>query len=103
MPRRGERGRYVYVEFNRPPVNVAFDVSLRVNGREIPLSSSGVACGQGKRKTGSARLGQQSMPDAHTADVILRSSGAVARGTPDIFEIWDGEIVLRDVPIPGEK
>ncbi|MDB5323687.1 MAG: hypothetical protein JWN40_5318 [Phycisphaerales bacterium] len=100
FPHRGERGGTVFVSFSRPPENIAFDVTLRVGGEEIRLSDSSVTCRKGKLGGGGASLGQPWMPSADTADVILRSSGAVARRTPDIFEIWDGEIVIRDVPIP---
>ncbi|HEY7118227.1 MAG TPA: hypothetical protein VH475_16675 [Tepidisphaeraceae bacterium] len=36
---------------------------------------------------------------ATRADVILRASGRAARATVDLFEIWDGELIFKDVPI----
>jgi hypothetical protein len=33
------------------------------------------------------------------ADVVVRSSTAVARKTLDMTRIWGGEVVLRDVPL----
>jgi hypothetical protein len=32
-------------------------------------------------------------------DVILRSNPAAAAATVDTFEIWEGGIVFRDVPV----
>lgn len=32
-------------------------------------------------------------------DIVLRSSTAAARETVDIFEIWDGELVFKNVPL----
>jgi len=33
--------------------------------------------------------------------VILRASGRAARQAWGLFEIWDGEVVIEDVPILG--
>ncbi|MDB5356007.1 MAG: hypothetical protein JWN24_2460 [Phycisphaerales bacterium] len=79
------------------PVDVAFDVFVRFNGREFPVGGvnfhKGATSGYGS--------GVEKLPADAPAkvDVILRSSEAVARQTMDLTHIWKGEIVLKDVPI----
>ena len=38
-------------------------------------------------------------PAFTSCDIILRSSEKVAKETVDLFEIWQGELVYRDVPV----
>jgi hypothetical protein len=96
----------VYLDFRLPPENLAFDISLNVDGKAFPLDrsrSEAVVCRKGEWKGSFAYFDGRIISKTKQVDVILRSSGVMARRTPDIFEIWDGEIVLRDVPIRDEK
>jgi hypothetical protein len=34
-----------------------------------------------------------------SVDLIFRSSEKLARGSVDQFEIWNGELLLKDVPV----
>ena len=43
----------------------------------------------------------QKFPDLSTdrIDIILRPSVDVAHGSIDVFEVWDGELEFKDVPV----
>lgn len=79
------------------PVDVAFDVFVRVNGKEYP--AGGVSFY--KNAHGSYGSGTRDFPaDAPSnVDVIFRSSEAVAAAALDMTQIWKGEIVLQNVPL----
>lgn len=79
-----------------PPVDLAFDVFARANGKEYPLGGVSFHAGGG-----SWGVATPTPPpgDFRTIDIILRSSEAVARGTIEITQIWRGEIVLSNVPV----
>jgi hypothetical protein len=81
------------------PVDVAFDVFLRFDGREYPAGGisfrAGVPSGYG--------TGVRNIPINAPAsvDVILRSSPDVARETIDLTQIWTGQIIYPNVPLVG--
>lgn len=79
------------------PMNVAFDVYVRVGTREQHL---GVVSGRPERGTHyhSSENSWNHEP-VDTVDVILRSSEEMARKTIDIYEFWEGELVHEDVPV----
>ncbi len=84
---------------NLLPVDVAFRMFARVEGKEYLFGYA-----RGKRgslievRENTPKL-QYTGPIVPTADVVFRSSDEVARGSTDIDEIWDGEIVYKDVPV----
>lgn len=83
------------------PTNVACDVLVRVDpdGPAEPWGTLLLAKGEhGYCKEGPGPFRAVRPPDG-TVDVILRSSQAVARRTPDFEEIWAGEIVIEDVRV----
>lgn len=78
------------------PVDMAFDVFARVQGKEYQLSS---ATFRKNANDGCEPGGEYMGPDTQAADIILRSDPKVARGTVDMTEIWDGELIYPNVPV----
>jgi hypothetical protein len=76
-------------------VNLAFDVFARVKGKEFPLGSVTF------RGSGIRGFGTHTLPigGLRTVDLVLRSNDALARQTIDMNQIWQGELVLRDLPV----
>jgi hypothetical protein len=95
----------IHVQFRSPPENVAFAVSVRIDGKEVSLEGDRnwprnfVSCGKGKSDGEWVFWDDLDRITATRADVILRASGRAARATVDLFEIWDGELIFKDVPI----
>jgi hypothetical protein len=72
----------------------AFELIVRDGDREwvaSEISSSGLR----DRLLGPSTIGF----DAHEVDLILRPSVAVAKQTVNITQIWDQEIVFKNVPV----
>lgn len=84
------------IEIKAPPVSAAFDVIARVNDKEYRAGRVYMAKGQ---SISWGTEGEYSGPPAEKMDIILRSSKEAARDTVDLFEIWDGELVYKDVPV----
>ena len=87
----------VMLDTNSFPVDAAFDMRVRFNGRDYPFGGvsfhKNVASGY---STG--RTDFEADPPAKI-DILLRSSESVARETVDLTRIWKGEIVLKDVDV----
>jgi hypothetical protein len=79
------------------PIDLAFRVTIRADGRDWPCELP--VCFQGR--SGLMEIAVAKVKDLHakTADVTLKSDPAAAARTLNIERIWDGEIVLKDVPI----
>ncbi len=77
------------------PMSTAFDVFLRIGGQKYLVGKAYGTAGIGTWSC----YGPYDGPMATSCDVILRTSEKVARETLDIFEIWDGEIAYRNIPI----
>ena len=77
------------------PVPQAYDVFVRFNDSEVRIGSASIDRNRGSSST----LCQADAPDGLPAqfDVLLRSSADVARKTVDFLEIWDGDLLFRDV------
>jgi hypothetical protein len=86
----------VQVDLRKPPVNVAFDVFVRVGGKEVLVGS--VAGEKGKQMGTFISHKASEIQDAKV-EVILRSNSKVARRTVDLVEAWKGEIVIKDVAV----
>jgi hypothetical protein len=67
-------------------------VFARVNDKEVHLGTLSMPKGH---TSGGGFYGEYDGPAFETCDVVLRSSEAVARGTVDLFEIWEGNWVRR--------
>ncbi len=96
------------IKIEAPPVNIAFDVLVRINDKEHDLGA--VQINGSERKLGTVRKARGESthwnvgcdydgPALDSCDVILRSSKEVARRSIDLFEIWEGELVYEDVPV----
>jgi hypothetical protein len=84
------------LEIKSPPINLAFDIFARWNGHEKRIGS--VNMRQGNSTT--FGWGDPGFTDEPAQiDLVLRSSIAEARRTVDLFSIWNGEIVIKDVPV----
>ena len=100
LTRSPGQASHVWVNVNTPglPVDAAFDVFVRIEGKDFRLGSinfhRGAASGFG--------TGGEGVPADAPAnvDVILRSSQDAARDTLDMTSIWNGEIVIARVPLP---
>jgi hypothetical protein len=96
------------VRWNHLPAPESYDVFLRAQGREWPLGS--VAANAWTSNSTRCRGGfRQDAFTATMADVVLRPDPAPALGTIDMTQYWDGEIVIKNVPVewpttrPGGK
>lgn len=85
------------VELKRPPVNVAFEVFARSGDVERRIGQA--TAGPSRWVTVHLRGNLNAMPTDHRVDVVLRSSRKAAAATLDLYQIWEGEIVIPDVPI----
>ena len=86
------------LEFKGPPVDVAFDVIARIDGKEYRIG--GVHVLRGNSTTWGLGCGEAVLPEQATkVDIILRGSKKVAQATVDQFSYWDGELVYTDVPV----
>jgi len=82
------------------PVNVGFDVFARYDDVEYPVGRVTMAAGalrDGFRCDSELKKYLPKPPP--TIDLVLRSSPKAARATLNLYQIWNGEIVIRDVPI----
>lgn len=77
--------------------DLAFDAAIEIGKDRIPAGEISWAKGEtGRKWIGSKRFTPR---DVDRFNVILRSSRDVAIHTVDCYDIWDGEIVIRDVPV----
>jgi hypothetical protein len=95
----------VRLKLPQPPVNVAFDVYWRVGEREWLIDYLVVPAGsRGTALTAPPILHRQTQLDGFpswvgSVDLVLRTNPRAAEATVDITEVWDGEIVIEDVPL----
>lgn len=78
------------------PVALAMTVSVRAGGREWAIGSDVIGVGPGGLAPVSAEAPGF---DAERVDVVLRSGPQVAVETMYLNEVWEGEVVLEDVPV----
>jgi RNA polymerase subunit RPABC4/transcription elongation factor Spt4 len=88
-------------EFDNLPASVAFDVIARSNGKEYPLDPLEVLQGGSGGQGRSGDVPLDSLPAA--CDLILRADPKIACETGDMNEIWNGQIVLTNVPLVPAK
>jgi len=86
----------------RPPIGLAFDAYAEIHGQRVGIGQVTTS-----RIRWSADYGgplwicaPEPIPDRIT--IILRSSKAAAAYTPDLDEIWDGELWFEDMEILSE-
>ena len=89
---------YGTLQCDSPGVPMAFDVFARANDREYSMGSVNF-----RRSAVSSSWGisSEKLPTTgvHSIDLILRSSDEAAMRTIDMNAIWDGEVILSNVPI----
>ena len=78
---------------NTPPIGLASDVFAEINGQRVPVSQRAL-----NHNGMSMELLRPGKLPAR-ANIILRASKSAALRTPDLFEIWDGELWFDDVPV----
>jgi hypothetical protein len=78
-----------------PPVSLGFEVLIRVNGKEF--SVSWLDCPAGRVTNTGFNLTEATIKPGTRYDVIFRSDPHDAASSLDVFEIWDGEIVFKDL------
>lgn len=97
----------VEVEASSPPVGLGYAVILRAGNREHNVGSVSFKAVPASAKMGgghSWHTGSQVRDlKADVCDVILRPSLNAVEATVDLTEMWDGELVFKDVKIEGPK
>lgn len=86
-----------YIEFDAPPVGLAFDIVLRADGRTWETASAFAPAG----KTGTLGMmgGTDGSFDAERVDVILRPNRNTALKSVNVRRIWGEPIVVEDVDV----
>ena len=100
----GDSGGFIGIL--NPPVDVAFDVFGRFHGEERHLCTRYMKAGLVGMRSGvldPSNPVTDLFPSAESIDIIFRANPRVAEQTTDITEIWDGEIVFEDVPLPERE
>jgi hypothetical protein len=87
----------IEIEATSLPYPMACDVIVRSGASEWRLP--GVYFPAGHRRWGSGTYGSLKGLTADRVDIVLRASPAVARTTVDLTRIWDGEAIIKDVPV----
>lgn len=83
------------VSAGSPPVPGAFEAFVRTRDNEFALGPVLVGT---DLHTGCLDTYQPCIPEA-TVDIILRPSADLARGTPDLYAIWGGELVYSQIVV----
>lgn len=92
-----ERG-HLYTEYSvGGPVGLSYEILMRSGGEEVKIG--GFTWQPRSLVVGHGSYAILKDPPPPTADIIFRPNYQYPLKTIDIFEIWDGEIVYKDVPI----
>ena len=90
--------------FDALPMDVAFEVFVRIGEREWPAGTAAQMAGPRASVLPRIAMGDMTQrvrdfpADAMEADVVLRASPRVAEEA-GLDRIWDGEIVFENVPL----
>lgn len=88
------------VALHQLPENAAFDVFARTkDGQEYALGQIHLAKGEGCDFGVFAANGKKPTTMPASIDVILRSSAAAAEESIDLTDIWDGQVIIPNVPV----
>ena len=82
------------------PINIAFDVFIRAADKETHVGAISRPAGMSGNWTVE---GEYDGPLFKACNVILRTSKPAARDTVDLFEIWNGELIYKNVPVSIDK
>ena len=89
----------VVIDFRTLPEDVAFDVFARYDGHDYLLGEETVHKGENLEALLFSNAFEHLRPSPSHLDIILRPNPAAARKTTDIFQIWNGQIILKDLPV----
>lgn len=99
----GSPGAWLFLvtaECRGAPTDLAFDLLLRDGaGVEHWLGQVKWRQGESGGSTWQQDRPARALTDAKHLDVIFRASADAARGTVDLYDLWEGEIVFADVPV----
>lgn len=90
------------VDVWEPPIDLAFEVFVRLGDREWPVGRSTMRAGQGGiQNYGGHEFPLHGLEEAETVTLVLRPSAAAAEQASEepIERIWGEEVVLPEVPI----
>jgi hypothetical protein len=80
------------------PVPLAYSIFMMSGGRETYIGSACFVPGGFQTSvTISGQIGDPRDDALETVDIVFRPNPAVA--SPDMTEIWGGEVILRNVPV----
>jgi hypothetical protein len=89
-----------------PPVDVAFDVLWRHDGAEGWLAGITQRAGRNWRDADRELISRslRTIPEGvASVDLVFRSNPQLAETSSEITEIWDGQIIIKDVPVKWAK
>jgi hypothetical protein len=83
------------------PAGIGYDVYTTIGGKEYKIGSFARPARNGPNVSQGFGFGGHDIPpfDDSTIDLVLKPSVDAAIGTSDTFEIWDGQIIVKDVPV----
>jgi hypothetical protein len=92
-------------KFERPSVNLAFEVFIRKPNGELPGQPNGrIIARKGVLLShGGPHVDASFVSPSGTIDLVFRSSSKVATDTVDIFEYWEGTLEFKDIPVETRK
>lgn len=89
----------VSVSIDKPDYDIAFDVYALHAGKEYRLGGVYAWAGQSHSfGTGTSEF-DRTTPPPKTVDIVFRPSPTVAKGTVDLYHIWNGEVRLNNVKL----
>jgi hypothetical protein len=86
------------IRLGTPPIGIVFKVVARIDGREATLCYFHKGEGQSHPQTLAVDAVVEGL-SSRTIDIVFRAQPSAARHTVDLFEVWDGELVYKDVPV----
>jgi len=83
------------------PIGLAFRASAEFDGQQVIAPGAITQSPGGNASTSSSKIVVFAPTDAQPQSVtlILRSSKPAALRTPDLYEIWDGELRFENIPV----
>jgi hypothetical protein len=88
---------FVTVQLNHTPVGLSYEVSATADGKSFKLGQAAAPAGTHAHGWGFvADVPGLSSP---TIDILFKPTPTPAANTTDTFEIWDAEILIRNVKI----
>jgi hypothetical protein len=86
------------ISIKNPPYDIAFDVIARCNGKDYPIGSIYSSAGE-EHNFGVDTRDFPPGASISKIDLLLRASPTVARGTIDLYEIWNGQVTVPNLSV----